>query len=414
MTLQRRLTIFTVSLTTIITVVLGLTLVESTYRSQINSFDGEINQIAQATKIGKESSITEALTLASSSRNNLSLLVLDQNGELLPVLEQVEDLSDSLMGVLNVDRKLSKNVLTYGSYRIRGIEIGGGDQLLVIADLSVVERERNRNYLLLILFLLISSLLSLSLLRRVIARDVKRAITEIQALDRLQAEQEKNRFLKNFIADASHELRTPLTVIKGYLELWKQNPQSPPDTQRLEIMLTESIRMDKNISSLLEFLEQETTDEETLRLIDIGTILEKELRIFAERESNRKIDKSIEPKLFILGTEDLLLTILRNIFTNIARHSDSHAKVIIRAFKRDKEVVLQFENQWSAHLEDSLDLQKLTTRFSSTRSFEKGGSGLGFSIMNGAVTKMRGRLRVYPSDIGDFGVEISLPIFETN
>lgn len=414
MTLQRRLIIFTVSLTTIITVVLGLTLVESTYRSQINSFDGEINQIAQATKIGKESSITEALTLASSSRNNLSLLVLDQNGELLPVLEQVEDLSDSLMGILNVDIKLSKNVLTYGSYRIRGIEIGGGDQLLVIADLSVVERERNRNYLLLILFLLISSLLSLSLLRRVIARDVKRAITEIQALDHLQAEQEKNRFLKNFMADASHELRTPLTVIKGYLELWKQNPDSLPDTQRLEIMLTESIRMDKNISSLLEFLEQETTDEETLRLVDIGTILEKELRIFAERESNRKIDKSIEPKLFILGTEDLLLTILRNIFTNIARHSDSHAKVIIRAFKRDKEVVLQFENQWSAHLEDSLDLQKLTTRFSSTRSFEKGGSGLGFSIMNGAVTKMRGRLRVYPSDTGDFGVEISLPIYETN
>ncbi|MFM8329286.1 MAG: hypothetical protein ACKN80_03470, partial [Actinomycetales bacterium] len=88
-----------------------MTLVESTYRSQINSFDGEINQIAQATKIGKESSITEALTLASSSRNNLSLLVLDQNGELLPVLEQVEDLSDSLMGILNVDIELSKNVL---------------------------------------------------------------------------------------------------------------------------------------------------------------------------------------------------------------------------------------------------------------------------------------------------------------
>ncbi|MFM8329012.1 MAG: histidine kinase dimerization/phospho-acceptor domain-containing protein, partial [Actinomycetales bacterium] len=247
------------------------------------------------TKIGKDSSITEALTLANSSRNNLSLLVLDQNGELLPVLEQVEDLSNSIIGILNVDRKLSKNIWTYGNYRIRGIEIGGGDQLLVIADLSVVERERNRNYLLLILFLLISSLLSLSLLRRVIARDVKRAITEIQALDHLRAEQEKNHFLKNFIADASHELRTPLTVIKGYLELWKQNPNSLPDTQRLEIMLAESIRMDKNISSLLGFLEQETTNEETLRLVDIGTILEEELRIFAERESNRKIDKSIEP-----------------------------------------------------------------------------------------------------------------------
>ena len=409
MTLQRRLTLFTVALTTFITIVLGLTLVESTYRSQINSFDYEINQIAQATINGKDSSITEALTFANSSRNNLSLLVLDQNGEILPILEQGDDLSDSLKKVIDIEGKLAKKVSTYGNYRIRGINIGGGDRLLVVADLTTVESEKNRNYLLLTLFLIISSLLSLSLLRRVIARDVKRAIAEIQALDRLQSEQEKNRLLKNFIADASHELRTPLTVIKGYLELWKKNPNLSPDPQKLELMLTESIRMDKNITSLLKFLEQETTNEATLMPINLSKILERELHIFYERESNRSINELIENDLLVLGTEELLLTVLRNIFSNIARHSDSHAKVIIRAFKRKNEVFLQFENQWSAQLQDALDFEKLTTRFSATRSFEKGGSGLGFSIMNSAVAKMRGNLKVYKSDEDYFGVEVILP-----
>ena len=409
MTLQRRLTLFTVALTTFITIVLGLTLVESTYRSQINSFDYEINQIAQATINGKDSSITEALTFANSSRNNLSLLVLDQNGEILPILEQGDDLSDSLKKVIDIEGKLAKKVSTYGNYRIRGIDIGGGDRLLVVADLTTVESEKNRNYLLLTLFLIISSLLSLSLLRRVIARDVKRAIAEIQALDRLQSEQEKNRLLKNFIADASHELRTPLTVIKGYLELWKKNPNLSPDPQKLELMLTESMRMDKNITSLLKFLEQETTNEATLMPINLSTILERELHIFDERESNRAINELIENDLLVLGTEELLLTVLRNIFSNIARHSDSHAKVIIRAFKRKNEVFLQFENQWSAQLQDALDFEKLTTRFSATRSFEKGGSGLGFSIMNSAVAKMRGNLKVYKSDEDYFGVEVILP-----
>ena len=409
MTLQRRLTLFTVALTTFITIVLGLTLVESTYRSQINSFDYEINQIAQATINGKDSSITEALTFANSSRNNLSLLVLDQNGEILPILEQGDDLSDSLKKVIDIEGKLAKKVSTYGNYRIRGINIGGGDRLLVVADLTTVESEKNRNYLLLTLFLIISSLLSLSLLRRVIARDVKRAIAEIQALDRLQSEQEKNRLLKNFIADASHELRTPLTVIKGYLELWKKNPNLSPDPQKLELMLTESMRMDKNITSLLKFLEQETTNEATLMPINLSTILERELHIFDERESNRAINELIENDLLVLGTEELLLTVLRNIFSNIARHSDSHAKVIIRAFKRKNEVFLQFENQWSAQLQDALDFEKLTTRFSATRSFEKGGSGLGFSIMNSAVAKMRGNLKVYKSDEDYFGVEVVLP-----
>jgi K+-sensing histidine kinase KdpD len=409
LTLQRRLTLFTVALTTFITIVLGLTLVESTYRSQINSFDYEINQIAQATINGKDSSITEALTFANSSRNNLSLLVLDQNGEILPILEQGDDLSDSLKKVIDIEGKLAKKVSTYGNFRIRGIDIGGGDRLLVVADLTTVESEKNRNYLLLTLFLIISSLLSLSLLRRVIARDVKRAIAEIQALDRLQSEQEKNRLLKNFIADASHELRTPLTVIKGYLELWKKNPNLSPDPQKLELMLTESMRMDKNITSLLKFLEQETTNEATLMPINLSTILERELHIFDERESNRAINELIENDLLVLGTEELLLTVLRNIFSNIARHSDSHAKVIIRAFKRKNEVFLQFENQWSAQLQDALDFEKLTTRFSATRSFEKGGSGLGFSIMNSAVTKMRGNLKVYKSDEDYFGVEVILP-----
>ena len=409
MTLQRRLTLFTVALTTFITIVLGLTLVENTYRSQINSFDYEINQIAQATINGKDSSITEALTFANSSRNNLSLLVLEQNGEILPILEQGDDLSDSLKKVIDIEGKLAKKVSTYGNYRIRGIDIGGGDRLLVVADLTTVESEKNRNYLLLTLFLIISSLLSLSLLRRVIARDVKRAIAEIQALDRLQSEQEKNRLLKNFIADASHELRTPLTVIKGYLELWKKNPNLSPDPQKLELMLTESMRMDKNITSLLKFLEQETTNEATLMPINLSTILERELHIFDERESNRAINELIENDLLVLGTEELLLTVLRNIFSNIARHSDSHAKVIIRAFKRKNEVFLQFENQWSAQLQDALDFEKLTTRFSATRSFEKGGSGLGFSIMNSAVAKMRGNLKVYKSDEDYFGVEVVLP-----
>jgi len=409
LTLQRRLTLFTVALTTFITIVLGLTLVESTYRSQINSFDYEINQIAQATINGKDSSITEALTFANSSRNNLSLLVLDQNGEILPILEQGDDLSDSLKKVIDIEGKLAKKVSTYGNYRIRGIDIGGGDRLLVVADLTTVESEKNRNYLLLTLFLIISSLLSLSLLRRVIARDVKRAIAEIQALDRLQSEQEKNRLLKNFIADASHELRTPLTVIKGYLELWKKNPNLSPDPQKLELMLTESMRMDKNITSLLKFLEQETTNEATLMPINLSKILERELHIFYERESNRSINELIENDLLVLGTEELLLTVLRNIFSNIARHSDSHAKVIIRAFKRKNEVFLQFENQWSAQLQDALDFEKLTTRFSATRSFEKGGSGLGFSIMNSAVAKMRGNLKVYKSDEDYFGVEVVLP-----
>ncbi len=413
MTLQKRLTIFTVTLTTAITVILGLTLVESTYRAQVRSLDNEINQISQATKSGEESLLSEALSLASASSNNLSLILLDANGELLPVLEQVVNLSNELKRDLKVDSQQLKSLTTIENFRIKSIEIGGGDKLLVVADLREIAGGKNRNYLYLISFLLISSFISLSLLRKVIARDVKRAITEIQTLDRLEAEKERNRFLREFIADASHELRTPLTVIKGYLDLWKAHPGKTPEEPRIDLLLEESNRAERNINSLLDFLEQETIVDETLRPINFSNLLKSEVSIFSERNPNREISESIDPDMILLSTDDLLIRLIRNVLGNIERHSDSYANVSLRAYRSEKNIVLQVENQWDNQSIDSLDFEKLTTRFNASRSFEKGGSGLGFNIMNGATRKMRGSLDVYRSATGDFGVKFTFPAFLT-
>lgn len=415
MTLQKRLTIFTVTLTTAITVILGLTLVESTYRAQVRSLDNEINQISKATKSGEESLLSEALSLASTSSNNLSLIILDTDGELLPVLEQVVNLSSELNRDLknNEDAQQLRSLTTIENFRIKSIEIGGGDKLLVVADLREIAGEKNRNYLYLISFLLISSFISLSLLRKVIARDVRRAITEIQTLDRLEAEKERNRFLREFIADASHELRTPLTVIKGYLELWKAHPEETPEEPRIDLLLEESNRAERNINSLLDFLEQETIVDETLRPINFSNLLKSEVSIFSERNPNREISESIDPDMILLSTDDLLIRLIRNVLGNIERHSDSYANVSLRAYRSEKNIVLQVENQWDNQSIDSLDFEKLTTRFNASRSFEKGGSGLGFNIMNGATRKMRGSLDVYRSASGDFGVKFTFPAFLT-
>ncbi len=413
MTLQKRLTIFTVTLTTAITVILGFILVESTYRAQVRSLDNEINQISQATKSGEESLLSEALSLASASSNNLSLILLDANGELLPVLEQVVNLSNELKRDLKVDSQQLKSLTTIENFRIKSIEIGGGDKLLVVADLREIAGGKNRNYLYLISFLLISSFISLSLLRKVIARDVKRAITEIQTLDRLEAEKERNRFLREFIADASHELRTPLTVIKGYLDLWKAHPEKTPEEPRIDLLLEESNRAERNINSLLDFLEQETIVDETLRPINFSNLLKSEVSIFSERNPNREISESIDPDMILLSTDDLLIRLIRNVLGNIERHSDSYANVSLRAYRSEKNIVLQVENQWDNQSIDSLDFEKLTTRFNASRSFEKGGSGLGFNIMNGATRKMRGSLDVYRSATGDFGVKFTFPAFFT-
>ncbi len=382
---------------------------ENVNRSQLSSIDFEINQVANSTKSARDSLITDALTLATSSQSNLSLLIIDEDGEIYPILEQTDELSDLLEDRVDPKLLLAEEVFNEGFFRIRSVQIGGGDQLLVISDISKITDEKRRNYLLLFTFLFLSTCLSLALLRKVISRDVRRAITEIQDRDRLQAEKEKNTLLKNFISDASHELRTPLTVIKGYLEIWKLNPTQPPEPKVMELLLQETKRIERNITSLLEYLEQETIAEEELTPIYLNIFIERELEIFTARESERDIEKNVEANLLVLASEDLLLRLLRNLFGNISQHTTKDKAVKVRAYKKNDEIILQVENHWAKDSTELMNFEKLTTRFNSTRSYEKGGSGLGFSIMNGAVTKMRGTLKVYQTDNGNFGVEVALP-----
>lgn len=382
---------------------------ENVNRSQLSSIDFEINQVANSTKSARDSLITDALTLATSSQSNLSLLIIDEDGEIYPILEQTDELSDLLEDRVDPKLLLAEEVFNEGFFRIRSVQIGGGDQLLVISDISKITDEKRRNYLLLFTFLFLSTCLSLALLRKVISRDVRRAITEIQDRDRLQAEKEKNTLLKNFISDASHELRTPLTVIKGYLEIWKLNPTQPPEPKVMELLLQETKRIERNITSLLEYLEQETIAEEELTPIELNIFIERELEIFTARESERDIEKNVEANLLVLASEDLLLRLLRNLFGNISQHTTKDKAVKVRAYKKNDEIILQVENHWAKDSTELMNFEKLTTRFNSTRSYEKGGSGLGFSIMNGAVTKMRGTLKVYQTDNGNFGVEVALP-----
>jgi two-component system OmpR family sensor kinase len=48
----------------------------------------------------------------------------------------------------------------------------------------------------------------------------------------LQARQETEMKVRQFVADASHELRTPLTAIRGYTELMRMTEHFTPDGQR--------------------------------------------------------------------------------------------------------------------------------------------------------------------------------------
>ena len=68
----------------------------------------------------------------------------------------------------------------------------------------------------------------------------------------LEARQESEMKVRQFVADASHELRTPLTAIRGYTELMRMTENFTPDGQRsLARVQSQSERMTTLVEDLL-------------------------------------------------------------------------------------------------------------------------------------------------------------------
>ena len=68
----------------------------------------------------------------------------------------------------------------------------------------------------------------------------------------LEARQESEMKVRQFVADASHELRTPLTAIRGYTELMRMTEHFTPDGEKsLARVQSQSERMTTLVEDLL-------------------------------------------------------------------------------------------------------------------------------------------------------------------
>jgi two-component system OmpR family sensor kinase len=410
LSLSRRLILFTLSIIFLITSVLGIALVESNFRSENSRVLSAIETIANSISTSPDTSISSAVSLASESQNLISIYLYEDSGNILPILEGFEVDENSILSTFAKLQLESDSILSAESYRVRFVNLEDGDYIALLADISQFQDERLRNYLQLFIFILISTLLSLIVLRWIISRDIERAMAEVNELNRLQAESKKNQLLRNFIADASHELRTPLTVIKGYLDLHKQTLSSNSNSDLYAVLNTEANRIDRNISNLLTFLEQETVESEELYQIDLSNLLRIEISDFAKRERDKEVISRVQDGLRVLATEDLLLRMIRNALANISRHATPTAKVEISATAIGNTLTLRFENDSETDSLQDLKFEDLLKRFSHARSYEKGGSGLGINIMNSAAEKIGGNIKIYRPSAKKFGLEIELPI----
>jgi two-component system OmpR family sensor kinase len=219
--------------------------------------------------------------------------------------------------------------------------------------------------------------------------------------------------LRRFIADASHELRTPLTSIRGYAELLRRGADSKPADasiarRRIE---QESVRMTGLVEDML-----------LLARLDQGRPLERESVNLAQIANDschdaravsptRQITVDAPDPIVVTGDEQRLRQVVGNLVRNAIVHTPPTTLVEVSVAARDGHAVLSVVDHGPGLDKDvAARVFEPFFRADAGRSRDRGGSGLGLSIVAAVVAAHSGEVDVRETPGGGATFMVELPL----
>ena len=146
----------------------------------------------------------------------------------------------------------------------------------------------------------------------------------------LEARQDSEMKVRQFVADASHELRTPLTAIRGYTELMRMTEHFTPDGERsLARVQSQSERMTTLVEDLL--LLARLDEGQPLKLSDVDLT-----QLAIETVSDEKVMapdrvwqlELPEEPVVVRGDATQLHQVLANLLSNARKHTAPGTTVV--------------------------------------------------------------------------------------
>jgi two-component system OmpR family sensor kinase len=218
--------------------------------------------------------------------------------------------------------------------------------------------------------------------------------------------------LRRFVSDASHELRTPLTSMRGYAELLRRNPEMEREemstaARRIE---DEAKRLGVLVDDLLLLARLDQGRALEHNRVDLEALVTDACADAGVADPGRQVRARIAAPLALVGDDMRLRQVLSNLLRNAIVHTPRGTPI---------EVVLRPENG-SAVLEvvdhgpgiPPEEASRIFERFhraGNGRSRDRGGSGLGLSIVAAVVAAHGGSVAVVGTPGGGATFRILLP-----
>jgi two-component system sensor histidine kinase ChvG len=231
--------------------------------------------------------------------------------------------------------------------------------------------------------------------------------------------------IERFAADVAHEIKNPLTSVRSAVETATRINDPAQREKLLEIILDDVNRLDRLISDISEAsrIDSELSRELSLP-VDVGGMLAALSDVYMSTGRVRagglvcEINNGGQP-LVILGSENRLVQVIRNLIDNAVTFSPPDGRITIRGDISGSTATISIDDEGAGIPDGKLDA--IFDRFYSERpAGEKFGthSGLGLSICRQIVEAHGGRILAENRRAADGRVLgarflISLPIANT-
>jgi two-component system OmpR family sensor kinase len=222
-----------------------------------------------------------------------------------------------------------------------------------------------------------------------------------------------NERLRRVIADASHELRTPLTSIRGYAEMLRRGAaESPKDSEAARRRIEEeSIRMTGLVDDLLVLarLDQgRPLDKTEVDLRTIATDAVADARVVAPQ---RQISLTANGPVVVTGDDTRLRQVLGNLVRNALVHTPPQTPIEVAVATHDSVGRISVADHGPGLATEEVGrIFEPFYRADPSRSRDRGGAGLGLSIVSAVVTAHGGHVTVSQTAGGGATFEVELPL----
>ena len=217
---------------------------------------------------------------------------------------------------------------------------------------------------------------------------------------------------QQFVGNAAHELRTPLALMQARLDLYMSTDHGdscPETAETIAMMREQTERLSRMVRTLLDMSELKAVPRNDR--IQLAPMIEEVLADLSPLAEKRGVTLSQSGEdLWITGSDVLVYRAIFNLVENGVKYNRPGGSVCAAVSRRGEKAIIEIKDTGCGIPEDFREsVFQPFFRVDKSRSREKGGVGLGLSLVWEIAHLHGGDVRIRESGESGTAIELTLP-----